>query len=182
MTGRTAPLVATLVACCWTSVACDSSRSEARATDPAPLPAAAAAAPAAAPPAPAPVVPAPAAQQRYREAEFSVALEGPASGKAGDTLALQVILEAADGYKVNQEYPIKFQINKAEGVVPEKETVLKADAVMDGHRATLPVRVKLEGAGPHQLGGRLSFSVCKQGDASVCLLEKRELRMSFDAS
>jgi hypothetical protein len=169
---------AALVVCCWASVACDSSRSEARATDPAPLPAA----PAAAPIAPAAAAPTPAAQQRYREAEFSVALEGPASGKAGETLALQVILEAADGYKVNQEYPIKFQINKAEGVVPEKETVLKADAIFDGHRATLPVKVKLQGQGPHQLGGRLSFSVCKQGDASVCLLEKRELSMSLDAS
>lgn len=111
-----------------------------------------------------------------------MALEGPASGKAGETLTLQVILDAADGYKVNQEYPIKFQVNKSEGVLPEKETILKADATFEGHRATLPVKVKLESPGSHQLGGRLSFSVCKTGDASVCLLEKRDLTMKLDAS
>jgi len=157
-------------------VGCDSSSSEAKTT---------AVAPANPPPAPAPAAPAPAeaaAQQSYKEAEFAVSLDGPTSGKAGETLALQVTLRAATGYHVNQEYPLKFQINKATGVVPEKDLVQKADGSVDAHTATLPVKVKLEKPGSFELGGRLSFSVCKEGDASVCLLEKRELGIKLDAS
>jgi hypothetical protein len=158
-------------------VGCDSSSSEAKTT---------AVAPADPPPAaPAPAAPPPAvavAQQSYKEAEFAVSLAGPTSGKAGETLALQVTLQAATGYHVNQEYPLKFQINKGTGVVPEKDIVQKADGTVDAHTATLPVKVKLEKPGSFELGGRLSFSVCKEGDASVCLLEKRELGIKLDAS
>jgi len=136
--------------------------------------------PAAPAPAAEPVVPA--AQQSYREAEFTVAIEGTPSGKVGETLALTVKLDAASGFKVNQEYPLKFQFNPATGVAPEKQTVLKADATYEGHSVALPLKVKLETPGAHQLSGRLSFSVCKEGDASVCLLEKRELGVTLNAS
>jgi len=158
------------------AMGCDSSSSEAKTT------AVAAAVP---PPAAAPLASAPAVattQQSYKEAEFAVSFDGPTSGKAGETLALQVTLQAAPGYHVNQEYPIKFQIKSAPGVAPEKDTVNKADAAIDEHRATLPVKVKLEKPGSFELGGRPSFSVCKEGDASVCLLEKRELGIKLDAS
>jgi hypothetical protein len=134
------------------------------------------------PAAPSAPPPAPATQPSYQEAEFKVALVGPTSAKAGEDLAFQVILDAADGYKVNQEYPIKFQLHKVDGILAEKETVAKEDAKFEGHRVTLPVKVKLQSPGRHEVAGRLSFSVCKTGDASVCLLEKKELGVMLDAS
>ena len=175
----TSVLVKSLVAVSLLATAgCESARSEA---SPAPAAEASKVAAVTPPPVAAPAA-APASQQSYKEAEFAVAIEGPTSGKVGETLSLKVTLEAASGYKVNQEYPLKFQVHKAPGVVPEKDTVLKADATYEGHGASLPVKVKLESAGKHELGGRLSFSVCKEGDASVCLLEKRELGLTLDAS
>lgn len=170
-----------LLAALGGSLGCETAKSEASPAAPAPEAAKVTAAPAAAP-APAAAAPTPAAQQSYREAEFTVAIEGTAAGKVGETLDLKVKLDAASGFKVNQEYPLKFQVNKADGVTPEKQTVLKADATYEGHSATLPLKVKLDGAGAHELQGRLSFSVCKEGDASVCLLEKRELSVTLNAS
>lgn len=165
---------AVLLAVLLSGIGCETAKSEASPAAPAPAPEVSKVAPAA----PA----APAAQQSYKEAEFHVAIEGPVSGKVGDTLALTVKLDAVSGFKVNQEYPLKFQINKADGVAPEKETLVKADATYEGHTATMPLKVKLEHPGAHELSGRLSFSVCKEGDASVCLLEKRELGVTLDAS
>lgn len=170
---------AVVLAAVLSGLGCETAKSEASPAAPTPAPEASKVAPAS--PA-APAEAAPAAQQSYKEAEFHVSIEGPVAGKVGDTLALTVKLDAASGFKVNQEYPLKFQVNKADGVSPEKQTVLKADATYEGHSATLPLKVKLDSAGAHQLSGRLSFSVCKEGDASVCLLEKRELGVTLDAS
>jgi len=161
------------------ALACDSGRSEASTlpeaskvalTQPAP------------PPAAAPAEVATSAQQSYRESEFSVVLEGPQSGKVGESLTLKVKLEAGTGFKVNHEYPIRFVVHKVAGIAAEKETVPKEDATYEGHGATLPVKIKLETAGPHEVRGRFHFSVCKEGDASVCLLEKRELKIALSAS
>lgn len=114
-------------------------------------------------------------QQRYQEEAFDVSLLAPSELGAQKPLSFTVKLTAKSGYKVNDEYPIKFVVESTPGVTAAKQKVTREDATIDKKSAQLPVVVTLEGPGPHRIAGRLSFSVCTD---ERCLIEKRDLSLS----
>lgn len=115
----------------------------------------------------------------YKEEAFSLSLEAPPAVSSGKEAAFKVILTAAGGYKVNDEYPLKFQFAETANVRPKKSTVRKEDAVLEKQRAELPLPVTIESPGKHKVSGTLSFSVCTD---ERCLIEKRDLSVEVDAS
>jgi hypothetical protein len=118
-------------------------------------------------------------QPSYREAAFQLTLSPPETVEVGKPLVFQVVLEALGEYKVNEEYPIKFQFAARDGTKPVKMTVSREDAKLEKQRAELPLSVTIESAGKRQIAGKLSFSVCTE---DRCLIEKRELAVDVDAS
>lgn len=115
----------------------------------------------------------------YKEEAFHLSLEAPGSVASGKETVFKVILTAAGGYKVNDEYPLKFQFSETKDVRPTKATVRKEDAMLEKQRAELPLPVTIESPGKHQVSGTLSFSVCTD---ERCLIEKRDLSVEVDAS
>lgn len=120
-----------------------------------------------------------AGQPSYEEDAFHLSLEGPDSAKSGEKASLKVILTAQSGYKINDEYPIKFQFAEMAKVVPDKAVVRKEDAKVEKLRVEIPLSVTVQAPGKHQVSGRLSFSVCTD---ERCLIEKRDLMVKLDAS
>lgn len=125
------------------------------------------------------VQPTPAAQSSYQEKAFELELIGPGAAKVGEVVRFEVHLEAASGFKVNDEYPLKFKFESAPGVLPKEDVVPRDRAKMEKTKATLPLEVTFTEAGKRAVTGRLSFSVCT---AESCLIEKRDLRFEVDAS
>lgn len=114
----------------------------------------------------------------YAEAAFEAKLLPPETIVLNQPVIFRVTLAAQGGYKVNQEYPIKFAVRASPGVSPVKETVRKEDGKVEKMTAELPFAVTLTKAGKLQVGGKLSFSVCTD---ERCLIEKRDLLVSVDA-
>lgn len=133
--------------------------------------------------APVPAVsPAPAnasGQDEYKESAFQLVLKAPEKVEAGKPTAFTIVLTAQGGYKVNDEYPIKFQFSETKGVSPAKQTVAKDDVQLEKTKATMPFTVTIQSPGKHEVSGRFSFSVCTD---ERCLIEKRDLRVEVNAS
>lgn len=115
----------------------------------------------------------------YKEEAFHLSLEAPTVVLAGKEAVFKVILTAQSGYKVNDEYPLKFQFTESVQVRPEKATVRKEDAMLEKERAEMPLSVTIQSPGKHTVSGKLSFSVCTD---ERCLIEKRDLSIEVDAS
>lgn len=118
-------------------------------------------------------------QASYDEDAFSLQLVPPEKVSSGQAALFQVILTAKSGYKVNDEYPIKFQLIETPGVTFEKSIVKKEDAKIEKTRAELPLNVTVQAKGAAEVSGKLSFSVCTE---ERCLIEKRDLTVKVDAS
>ena len=123
--------------------------------------------------------PASAAQASYDEDAFSLSLDGPKMAKVGETVAYTIVLSAKNGYKVNQEYPVKFRFAEGGDLTPSKGTVTKEDAKLEKTKIELPAEVVFKKPGAHRVEGRLSFSVCTD---DRCLIEKRDLALGIDAT
>src|SRR5690606_2749641 len=119
------------------------------------------------------------AQPSYEEEAFSLSMTGPAVAKVGEAVTYTVTLTAKSGFKVNDEYPVKFQFAAANGVAPQKEVIRKEDAQVEKNKVVIPAEVILSTAGEHVVQGKLSFSVCTD---DRCLIEKRDLGLSITAS
>jgi hypothetical protein len=117
-------------------------------------------------------------QSEYKEAAFTLVISPPKAVKAGAPLEFTIILAAQGEYKVNQEYPIKFQFAEEKGVTPQKKVVSKVDAKVEKAKATMPLLLTIQSPGKHNISGKLSFSVCTD---ERCLIEKRELKLEVDA-
>lgn len=112
------------------------------------------------------------ARASYDEEAFSIRVElGAASGPEG-TRDLSIVLLPKSGFKVNEEYPIKFTA-KTEGDVTFAPTVLaKEQASIKKDRAELKGKASPTKPGLVRGTGRLGFSVCTE---ERCLIEKRDL-------
>src|SRR5690606_9680259 len=88
-----------------------------------------------------------AGQPSYKEAAFQLTLSPPDSVPVGQPLVFTIVLEALGEYKVNDEYPIKFQFEEQAGIKPKKMTVLREEAKIEKQRAEMPLSVTVESAG-----------------------------------
>src|SRR5690349_10475122 len=67
------------------------------------------------------------AKSSYDEEAFALALTGPTSVKVGESVKVIVTLSAKNGFKVNEEYPVKFRPVAGAGLSFVKDTVGKDD-------------------------------------------------------
>ena len=116
---------------------------------------------------------------KYDEEAFQLTIAGPGSGQVGESVEVVIHLQAQSGYKVNQEYPIKFTFDASESVNAEMPVLKKEQGKVVKNEAELRGKVKLGKAGPQVIGGKLSFSVCTE---ERCLIEKRDLALPITAS
>jgi hypothetical protein len=118
-------------------------------------------------------------QAEYKESAFQLVLTAPSKVEVGKAAVFTIVLTAQGGYKVNEEYPIKFQFSESKGVSPAKQTVTKDDVRLEKTQATMPLTVTIPTPGKHEVSGKFSFSVCTD---ERCLIEKRDLRVEVNAS
>lgn len=119
------------------------------------------------------------AQPSYDEDAFVLSLAGPSQVKVGQPVQLVVTLTAKNGFKVNDEYPVKFRLNPTQGLTLTKDTVGKEDGQLEKTKIQIPVELKADQAGSYQVTGKFSFSVCTD---DRCLIEKRDLSAALTAS
>lgn len=118
-------------------------------------------------------------QQAYDEPSFALELHGPDSAKVGVPVPLSIVLAAQNDFKVNDEYPAKFQFASVPGVEPKSPVVRREDAKITKTHCEMPLEVTFSKPGKHRVGGKMSFSVCTD---DRCLIEKRDLLLEIEAS
>jgi hypothetical protein len=97
--------------------------------------------------------------------------------KVGQPGSFEVELVAGSGFKVNQEYPIKFKTEPTDTVDYPLPVVGKDGAKLEKTHAVVTVPFVPKSTGSKVLRGRLSFSVCT---AEQCLVDKQDLALSVD--
>lgn len=117
------------------------------------------------------------ASDKYSEATFDLSILPLGAYKAGQSATLEIVLSSKDPYHVNEKYPYKFKLGKADGVKFEKP-VVTADALkLEKKRAVMTVAFTPEASGKKRIAGQFSFSVCSE---DKCLIEKRDLSLVVD--
>lgn len=108
---------------------------------------------------------------------FEVSVEPPAASlKAGQTGAVEVVLNAKAPFHVNDQYPIKLKLKETPGVKYANMTIGKDAAKVENMKAVVPVSFTPE-AGKRTVAGVLSFSVCTD---DKCLMEKQDLALEVN--
>ncbi|MGB8332610.1 MAG: hypothetical protein WCE62_20970 [Polyangiales bacterium] len=96
-------------------------------------------------------------------------------GKVGE---LEVALEGRGPWHVNQEYPIRIDLEAAPGVTLKKNELGKGDAEeLSEQRARFLVAVEPSAAGQHDVTCDVSFAMCTEEN---CILEKRTVSMRLE--
>lgn len=129
------------------------------------------------PPPGASAAPAPPPAAKLSEESFDLVIAPVGEVAAGKPAKLEIVLDAKGEYKVNDEYPHKFQADETPGVTYEQNPVKRDAAKLETKKLTMPVAFKAASAGKVKLTGKLSFSVCTP---ERCLLEKRDLALEID--
>jgi hypothetical protein len=120
----------------------------------------------------------PAAASRVSDATFDLSLRPKGEYVVGKPGEVELVLKSKDPYHVNDKYPFKFTLKQTKGL-KFPSAVLGADRIkLEKSRAALAVPFTPEVAGTHTVSGRFAFSVCSD---DKCLMEKRELSLSFAA-
>lgn len=88
-----------------------------------------------------------------------------ASGKEG---TFTVSINAKDGFKVNDQYPHKVNLDDPpSGVALPKQKLKKGDGQFEGKSFVFKIPVKAESAGSHTVGGNVKFSVCNDNQCLI---------------
>lgn len=106
------------------------------------------------------------------EESFALKLSVPTVGKVGAKLPVHIELEPRAGYKVNEEYPLKFTFDVRPGIDVTPSTLRGENGQISAKKAELHGEVAFAAPGSQLLSGRLAFSVCTE---ERCLIEKRDL-------
>ena len=125
-------------------------------------------------PAPAPAA-AGAAKAKVSEDSYDLKLEPSGTYKVGTAGAVQIVLDAKEPFKVNQEYPYSFALNEAPGVKFASMKVTGDAVKLEKKRATMSVPFTPSEAGARTISGTFKFSVCTD---EQCLIKKQELALA----
>ena len=99
---------------------------------------------------------------------------GYTAGKAGE---FEIALEARGEWHVNQEYPIRIELNAAPGVALKKNELVRDDAKEFGEdKVRFLVAVEPSALGEHEVTCDVSFAMCTEEN---CVLEKRTVAMQL---
>lgn len=93
-------------------------------------------------------------------------------GKAGE---VEIALEARGEWHVNQEYPIRVELNAAPGVALRKNELVRDDAKeFTEDKVRFLAAVEPSAPGEHEVTCDVSFAMCTEEN---CVLEKRTVAM-----
>lgn len=112
------------------------------------------------------------------EETFSLRLEHSGSVSVGKESRAKLVLEAKAGFKVNDQYPIKFQLEESSSLGLSGTVLRRESFSVEKTKASVEVPFTAKQSGEHRLSGRLSFSVCTE---ERCLIEKRDLSLNIKA-
>lgn len=113
---------------------------------------------------------------RIDDTTFHLALESAPHYSAGQPASVRVVLEARGGYHVNEDYPLRVDLQAPPGVKLDKATLAKADAAEFGEeRARFDVGFSAE-AGEHELLATVDFAVCTK---ETCVPDRRTLAVAL---
>ncbi len=88
-----------------------------------------------------------------------------AAGKEG---TFTVSINAKDGFKVNDEYPHKLNLDAPPaGVELPKQKLKKGDGAFEGKSFVFKIPVKATSAGSHTVAGTVKFSVCNANQCQI---------------
>jgi hypothetical protein len=108
---------------------------------------------------------------------YTVALKPTGTYRAGQAGAVQVVLEAQAPYKVNDEYPFKFQTQPTEGIEFDQAVVRKDGMQLEKQRGTMTVKLKPVAQGKLTVSGKFYFSICT---GEKCRFGKQDLATQIE--
>lgn len=105
---------------------------------------------------------------------FKLVIEPTAAYQPGKEGAVVVRLTPKGAYKVNKEYPFRFECQNppSEGVSYPQPTVAQSEGKIEEREAVFMVPLVPNKSGKLQVGGVFSLSVCND---DRCVLDKRNL-------
>ena len=107
---------------------------------------------------------------------FALTLASTGGDKVGRNGALSIHLAGRGEWHVNQEYPIKFEIQAPEALGVTKATLERSDAKKFGEEeAEFESGIAPKTAGAHEGKCEASFAMCTEEN---CVLEKRTLALN----
>ena len=112
------------------------------------------------------------------EPTFDLVMKPSGAVVAGQSSAVEIQVDAKDGYHVNDKYPYKFKPAVSPGVTYASPTFSADSAKLEEKRATMTVRFTPEGKGDKAIAGLFAFSLCS---ADQCLIEKRDVLLHVTA-
>ncbi len=113
-----------------------------------------------------------AAGPELHEPTFDLVMKPAGAVVAGQSSAVEIQVDAKNGYHVNEKYPYKFKPAASPGVTYASPAFNADAAKLEEKRATMTVRFTPEGKGDKTVAGLFAFSLCS---ADQCLIEKRDV-------
>ena len=83
---------------------------------------------------------------------------------------------ARGNYKVNAEYPTRFEFARSRGITPTRKVVTEPSVQLGGKRAVMNLRFTPQAKGRATVAGQLKFSLCNDDH---CLLERCDLSLAI---
>lgn len=104
--------------------------------------------------------------------------DGPIT--VGDSSAIALTIEAADGLKVNEEFPWSIAFEDTPGVEIAKKEFKMDELDLETRRASIPLTVSASQPGKHLLNAVGNFSVCN--DTQCYVIRNQKLAFHVEAS
>lgn len=121
----------------------------------------------------------PAVEKPGKEAlasNFALRMHAEADYEMGKLAQFSVSLVPAEGWKVNQEYPMSVEIESPEGLGVMTAKMGKGDAAaFDTHQARFDIPFTPAAVGEHEIVATVNFAVCT---AETCVPDQRKLAVA----
>jgi hypothetical protein len=119
--------------------------------------------------------------------EGKLAIEPPATAKAGAETVAKITVTPGTGYHVNTEYPIKLTLTPTAGVTLVKDKFVagghdkaKGDAdALDEKQLAFAIKLTPAATGNYTINGNFKFAVC---DRDQCLAKQENIAIAVAAN
>jgi hypothetical protein len=113
-------------------------------------------------------------------ANYNFSARGPSSLSVGAGGTIRVVVQPADGWHMNLEFPASLSVSSSSGLTLAKTTLKKADAErLDEGGLVFELPVTAAAAGNQTIDGTLKFAVCRD-EACAPSKEKIAVRIKVE--
>lgn len=111
---------------------------------------------------------------------FALRMHAEAAYEAGKLAQFSVSLVPAEGWKVNEEYPMTVEVDSPEALGVMTSKMGKGDAAaFDTHQARFDIPFTPAAAGEHEVMATVNFAVCT---AETCVPDQRKLAVAVQVT